>query len=233
MPKDDVTIRTVTDRALPMVIVDDPKMPKIPFAGIDEGAAARACAQHLVDLGHQSFAIVTFKLDADGHCGFIDRKRLKNSCYGLNRSRVQGYLEVLDNSGPDVSIKLWEWHRSNEEGGRTATESLFNEHPRPTAILAASDRLGVGVIEAARRRQFRVPQDLAVVGFDGIPAAKLITPQLTTIYQPMAEKGRLAVAVLLKEKPPMRTKVPTKLVIRQSSDPAILAADQEREIDVR
>jgi len=233
MPKDDVTLRTVTDRALPMVIVDGPKLPGIPFVGIDEGAAARACAQHLKDLGHQSFGIVTFKFGADGHCGFIDRKRVKNSCYGLNRSRVQGYLEVLDNSDSVVSVKLWEWPRSNEEGGRTAAESLFSEHPRPTAILAASDRLGIGVIETARRRQLRVPQDLAVVGFDGIPAAKFITPHLTTIYQPLAEKGRLAVAALLKEKAPMRTKLPTKLLIRQSSDPAILTADEEREIDVR
>jgi len=228
-----VTLRTVIDRALPMIIVDGPKLPGIPFVGIDEGAAARACAQHLIDLGHQRFGIVTFKLGADGHCGFIDRNRVKNSCYGLNRSRVQGYLEVLDNSSSVVSVKLWEWPRSTEEGGRTAAESLFSEHPRPTAVLAASDRLGIGVIEAARRRQLRVPRDVAVVGFDGIPAAKLITPHLTTINQPLAEKGRLAVAALLKEKAPMRTKLPTKLVIRQSSDPAILKADEEREIDVR
>jgi DNA-binding LacI/PurR family transcriptional regulator len=232
MPKDDVTLRTVTDRALPMIVVDSPKLPGIPFLGIDEGAAARACAQHLKDLGHKSFGIVSFKLGADGHCGFIDRKRVKNSCYGLNRSRIEGYLEVLDNGGA-VSLKLWEWPRSNEEGGRIAAESFFRERARPTAILAASDRLGIGIIEAARRQQLRVPQDLAVVGFDGIPAAKFISPHLTTINQPLAEKGRLAVAALLKEKPPMRTKLATKLVIRQSSDPAILGADEEREIDIR
>ena len=57
-PKEDVTIRSVADRALPMVIVDDPKMPKSPFVGINEGAAARARAQHLIDLGHQSFALL-------------------------------------------------------------------------------------------------------------------------------------------------------------------------------
>lgn len=233
MPKDDVTIRTVTDRILPTVIVDDPRVPKIPFVGIDEGAAARACAQHLRELGHQSFAIVTFKLGADGHGGFIDRSRLKDSCYELNRRRVEGYLEVLDQGGPGVSVKLWEWPRSNEEGGRAAAESLFKTQPRPTAILAASDRLALGVMEAARRHQLRIPQDLAVVGFDGIPATKLITPQLTTVYQPMAEKGRLAVARLFKEKGPLRIKVPTKLLIRPSSDPALLGADQEREIAIR
>ena len=100
MPKDDVTIRTVTERALPMVIVDDPIVPKIPFVGIDEGAAARTCAQHLRDLGHQRFAIVTFKLGADGHCGFIDRNRLKNSCYELNRHGSRSIFECSTTAAP-------------------------------------------------------------------------------------------------------------------------------------
>ena len=69
-----------------------------------------------------------------------------------------------------------------------AGENLLKEHPRPTAILAASDRLAIRVIEAARGFKSRVPQDLAVTGFDDVPAGKLITPQLTTIYQPLAER---------------------------------------------
>jgi LacI family transcriptional regulator len=129
-------------------------------------------------------------------------------------------------------VKIWEWNRSNEEGGRAAAESLFNEQPRPTAILAASDRLAIGVMEAARRHGLRIPQDLALVGFDGIPATKLITPQLTTVFQQMAEKGRLAVSRLFKEKGPLRIKVPTKLIIRQSSDPNIQGPDEQREIDI-
>ena len=71
-----------------------------------------------------------------------------------------------------------------------------------------------------------------MTGFDDIPAAKWITPQLTTIRQPIAEKGRLAVAALLKEDGPLRIVVPTKLVIRQSSDPARLNSPQETEIEI-
>jgi DNA-binding LacI/PurR family transcriptional regulator len=140
---------------------------------------------------------------------------------------------VVDRVGPDVSVKIWEWHRANEEGGRIAGESLLKEHPRPTAILATNGSLAIGVIEAARACKVRVPQDLAVTGFDDIPAARLITPQLTTVRQPMAEKGRLAVAALLQENAPLRTMVPTKLIIRQSSDPARLSSTQEMEIEVR
>ena len=112
---------------------------------------------------------------------------------------------------------IWECSHSNEESGRTAAEGIFKSEPRPTAILATSDRLAIGVIEAAVDHQLRVPQDLAVVGFDDIPAAKLITPQLTTVRQPMAEKGRSAVSMLLKENSHLRVKLPAKLIIRDST----------------
>jgi DNA-binding LacI/PurR family transcriptional regulator len=226
MSKDGGTIRTIADRGLPIVVVDQPLIPKVPFVGIDDRAAARACAQHLKDLGHQSFAIVTFQLDTDGHCGLIDRKRLKGICFEIPRRRIEGYLEVLDR-GPGVSVKIWECSRSDEEGGRTAAESLLKSEPRPTAILATSDRLAIGIMEVAREHQLRIPEDLAVVGFDDIPAAKMIAPQLTTVHQPMAEKGRLAVSSLLKEKGPLRLKLPTKLIIRQSTAAAILGSAQE------
>ena len=91
-------------------------------------------------------------------CGYVDRNRVKNSCYELNRLRVSAYLGVLDRGEPEVSVRIWEWHRSNEEGGRVAGESLLKEHPRPTAILAASDRLAIGVIEAARTANSGFPK---------------------------------------------------------------------------
>jgi DNA-binding LacI/PurR family transcriptional regulator len=232
LPRNDILLTTIKERGLPMVIIDQPRLAKVPVVGIDERASARACAEHLRGLGHKRFAIVTFRLGADGYCGYIDRNRVKNSRYELNRVRVSTYLDVLDKAGPGVSVKIWEWHRSNEEGGRIAGENLLKEHPRPTAILATSDSLAIGVIEAARACNVRVPHDLAVTGFDDIPAAKLITPRLTTIHQPIAEKGRLAVAALLREDGPLRITVPTKLIIRQSSDPATLGSAQEREIEI-
>jgi DNA-binding LacI/PurR family transcriptional regulator len=232
MSKEGEAIRTIADRGLPMVVVDQPLIPKVPFVGIDDRAAARACAQHLKDLGHQSFAIVTFQLGSDGHCGLIERKRLKVICFEIPKRRIEGYLEVIDCSGPEFSVIVWECSSSNEESGRTAAEGILRTEPRPTAILATSDRLAIGVMEVARGHQLRVPQDLAVIGFDDIPAAKLITPRLTTVHQPMADKGRLAVSLLLKEKRSLRTMVPTKVIVRQSTDFSILGPAQEREINL-
>jgi DNA-binding LacI/PurR family transcriptional regulator len=231
MPNDAVTIQTVVDRGLPMVIVDQFLLPNVPFVGIEDRVAARVCARHIKALGHRRLGIVTFPLHADGYCGPIDKKRLEKACFEVARRRLQGYLRAIDAGEPKV--KIWECPRSSEEDGRTAAEYLLSKKPRPTAILATSDRLAFGVMEVARKYQLRVPKDLAVVGFDDIPAASMSAPPLTTVRQPFEEKGRLAVAALLREKGPLRTILPTKLIIRQSSDPAVLEADQEREIDIR
>ncbi len=216
MSKEGETFRAIANRGLPMVIVDQPLIAKIPFVGIDDRAAARTCAQHLKDQGHKSFTIVTFPLGTDGHCGYVDEKRLKGICFEVPRRRIEGYLEVLKSSEPKTTIKIWECVRFDEEGGRTAAESFFTDVARPTAILATSDRLAIGIMEAARVHRIRIPEDVAIVGFDDIPAASLVSPQLTTLHQPMAEKGRQAISSLLNEKAPLRLKLPTKLLIRQS-----------------
>jgi DNA-binding LacI/PurR family transcriptional regulator len=217
MSKDGETFIAIADRGLPMVIVDQPLIPKIPFVGIDDRAAARACAQHLKDLGHERFAIVTFQLGRDEHCGYVDKKRLESISFEVPRRRIEGYLDVLAPSQSHVSVKVWECVRSDEEGGRLAAESLFREEPRPTAILATSDRLAIGILEVARAHRLRVPEELAVVGFDDIPAATIISPKLTTVHQPMAEKGLVAVSSLLSEKAPPRITLTTKLMIREST----------------
>jgi DNA-binding LacI/PurR family transcriptional regulator len=217
MPKGNVTIQTVLDRALPVIVVDQPLLPKVPFIGIDDRAAARACAQHIKDLGHQSIGIVTFALHDDGYCGPVEQKRLKTACFQLSRRRIEGYLDVLEPNKAEGSLNIWECPRSSEEDGKAAAENLFGNEPRPTAILAMSDRLAIGVMEVVRGLQLRIPEDVAVVGFDDIPAAKVITPQLTTVHQPMEEKGRLAALSLLKENGPVRLKLPTKLIIREST----------------
>ncbi len=217
----------VMDRGLPMVVVDQFLLPNVPFIGIEERAAARACAQHARDLGHRRFGIVTFPLHADGYSGPIDKKRLEKACFEVARRRMQGYLGAIESGGTKTSVNMWECLRSSEEDGRTAAEYFLAKKPRPTAILATSDRLALGVMEVARSYQLRIPEDLAVVGFDDIPAARMSAPQLTTVRQPFEEKGRAAVAALLKEKGPLRTILPTNLIVRQSSDPAALRADQE------
>ncbi|HEY5895616.1 MAG TPA: LacI family DNA-binding transcriptional regulator [Chthoniobacterales bacterium] len=215
--KDDVTFKLAIERGLPMVVIDRKLHSRIPYIGIDNRAAARACAQHLRDLGHERIAIVSLKLNFDGYRGFIDEQRVKSSPLDL-ANRIKGYQDVLGKGRSKIPVRIWESPSSSKEEGRIAAENFFLEDDRPTAILAASDRLAIGVIEAARSHGIQVPRDLSVVGFDDIPAAQVVAPQLTTVHQPFTEKGRLAVSALLDEKAPLRRELPTRLVIRQSTD---------------
>jgi DNA-binding LacI/PurR family transcriptional regulator len=80
IPKSSGTLQMVAERALPTVVVDQPTIPNIPFVGIDNRAASRACAEHLRALGHQRFAIISLRLDMLGHRGFVERSLL-SGCF--------------------------------------------------------------------------------------------------------------------------------------------------------
>ena len=159
-------------------------------------------------------------MNTDGYRGLVPAERLAKARFELSRDRIEGYFDVLGQVGPDRPVKIWECPYSIEEEGRIAAENLLALRPQPTAILAASDRLAIGVIETARRHRLRIPEDLSIVGFDDIPTSALITPQLTTMNQPLREKGRLAISTLLDRKSPLRYSLPTKLVIRHSTSVA-------------
>jgi DNA-binding LacI/PurR family transcriptional regulator len=217
MPNNDDTLRIVADRALPAVVVDQPVIANIPFVGIDNRRASQSCAQHLKALGHEQFAIISLRLDNDGYRGFVPAERLKTASFELSRNRIEGYLDVIAKSEFAAPVRIWECPYSIEEEGRMGAKQLLDLRPQPTAILAASDRLAIGVIEAVRQHRLRVPEDVSVVGFDDIPASGLISPQLTTANQPLREKGRLAICVLLDGKAPLRRTLATRLVIRDST----------------
>jgi DNA-binding LacI/PurR family transcriptional regulator len=125
-------------KALTDVFVDKASIPKIPFIGIDERAAARECAQHLKSLGHQRCAIVSLRLRGDGYAGFVDNDRLRNTCFEFSERRIQGYLDMVRNRSVTICVP-----HDTREKGKKAAESLFRERPRPSAILAGSDRLAM------------------------------------------------------------------------------------------
>jgi DNA-binding LacI/PurR family transcriptional regulator len=114
--------------------------------------------------------------------------------------------------------------RPNAPGpAREATLELLREPSPPTAILAMSDILAFGALEAAEELGVAVPAELSVVGFDDSPGAAHASPPLTTVSQPHEEKGRLAAGALIEaiergsRGEPSRTFLPTELVVREST----------------
>jgi DNA-binding LacI/PurR family transcriptional regulator len=116
----------------------------------------------------------------------------------------------------------------SEAGGRDAFDRMMKLEPRPTAVLALSDIIAWGIIEAARENKMHVPNDLAVVGFDDLLASRLISPALTTVRQPTIEKGKRAaqlfIQILRCETPTTEAEkvlLPVQLIVRASSVPPV------------
>jgi DNA-binding LacI/PurR family transcriptional regulator len=219
----DPRLDVLRDRGMPYVLVDAPEVADVSWVGIDDRGAARQAAQHLIDLGHRSFGIVSFNLVPDDFEGPVTPEREKQGSFHVPVERLIGYREALEAAGIGwASVPIEERHPGPggaSEAGRVGGGVLLDRAPRPTAILAMSDELALGVLLASADRGIDVPGDLSVVGFDDTPAAAGAAPPLTTINQPHELKGATAGRLLLDPPAagPQRVVLPTTLVVRASS----------------
>jgi DNA-binding LacI/PurR family transcriptional regulator len=214
-PAGDPRVEAALARRLPTVTVDQPRDIATSFVGIDDRAAAAAAARHVRELGHERVAVVTF---ADT---VFDRGELH---YELTTERRRGYAEGLGDAH-DPELVATAIPNSTEEG-RATTAKLLDLPDPPTAILAMSDALAAGALEAARDHGARVPEDLSVVGFDDSPLARQTDPPLTTVAQPQQRKGldaaRLLIEGIAGEDPldeDRRIILPHELIVRGSTGP--------------
>jgi DNA-binding LacI/PurR family transcriptional regulator len=206
------------------VVVDQPFKEGVPFVGVDDEGAARTAAEHLLDLGHERFAVVSFGLSPDGRGGIAGPGRQERAAMRVSRMRLRGYRAALEEAGlPWSGVPVYECPGSARELGHRAAEELFRSEPWPTAIIASSDQLALGVVEWMAERRISVPEDVSVVGFDDVPAAASADPPLTTVHQDHAEKGvlagRMLVLQLREEDFPGAEQLATRLVVRGSTSP--------------
>jgi DNA-binding LacI/PurR family transcriptional regulator len=217
LPADHPSVHAALERHLPLVVADTPHIPGIPFVSIDDRAGARAAAQHLLDLGHRRLAVVSLRMRDDGGRGFADSDRRCDPAYRVTAERLAGYEEALSGAGLSLDeVPIYEVHLNARTLAREAVPALLER--KPTAVLGMSDEIALGVIDGALAAGVDVPHDLSVVGFDDIPGA---TPRaLTTVRQPLVEKGRTAGRMLLEAiagHTPADVTLPTELVVRESA----------------
>jgi LacI family transcriptional regulator, galactose operon repressor len=193
----------------PFVVVD-PRVPLdegIPAVSAAHASGARAAVEHLLQLGHRRIGAITGP-----------------PAWMATTERLQGYKGALAAAGvmPDPALII----QSNFEmaGGESAARRLLAAKERPSAIFAFNDNAAVGVLQVARELGLRVPEDLSVVGFDDSEQAAIVTPALTTVRQPLAEMGRMAVSLLLRllenqRVEGLKVELATRLVVRASTAP--------------
>lgn len=219
MPNDSEAVAQVLKRKLPVVAVDQPNLKGLPSVSIDDRQAASAAAAHLISFNHTQLAIIAMDFKPDLYAGPVDARRVKQATFQNTLLRLYGYEDAMRQAGLNPSlVPIEERPYNSENGAFEAALTLLCRSPRPTGILAMSDRLAIGALRAAEHLGLAVPEELSIVGFDDIPLASQIRPSLTTIQQPLVEKGAVAAELLLGNADGKTSRVlETKLIVRESS----------------
>ena len=190
----------------PLATISGEAIPRHPGVAPEEALAARLVVDHLVGLGHRTFTLVAPSLTSPIWSG-----------------RMVAYRAALPAQRPD-SIRLLQCGENTREAGRSIASLLLQEPlpPGGMAVLAATDVLALGLLDVARERGIRVPQEVSVVGFDDIDEAAASAPALTTVHQDLQAQGRLAIQLATAggRRRKLRHAMPVELVIRASTGPS-------------
>ena len=189
-------------------VVLDPRHPvseSTPAVSAGHLGGAKAATEHLLSLGHRRIGVIT------GPHGWM-----------ASIQRLDGYQVSLAAAGIASEPRLIAKGNFTNDSGYWGALELLSLRKPPTAIFAFNDEMAVGVMRAAAERGLEIPRDLSIVGFDDLEKTRIVAPALTTVRQPLAEMGRMAVSLLtrLLERQPieaMRVELATKLVVREST----------------
>jgi LacI family transcriptional regulator len=202
----DPSVRWLRQQRIPHVLVNRYSDEGLdPFVGSDDVMGARVATQHLFSLGHRRIAHLAGQLTVST---------------GVLRRR--GYLAAYADAGIKADPELIVESGFVEDGGDRAAERLLSRPDRPTAIFAVNDMAAAGAYGAARRLGLRIPEDLAVVGYNNTPLASRLIPGLTAIHVPAHEFGIVAARLLLDQIEsgrlvPRRVVFTPELVVRGST----------------
>lgn len=179
--------------------------PEVPNVTIDNFKAAADMTSYILNLGHQKL------------CYLAGPAKVQ-----LYQSRLQGFLSAISERGLSIDSGLITNCDASIQSGFDTVSNLLNSGAEFTAVVASGDTMAIGAIRALNAQGLRVPEDVAVVGFDDIELSRLLSPTLTTIRQPQQQIGRRSMEMLLdlingKPMRNYRTVLDYELVIRESS----------------
>jgi LacI family transcriptional regulator len=206
MMADDPIVGSLAESKLPFVLIGrHPTNDKVSYVDVENRTGARDAILYFIRQGRRRIATIT---------------GLQNMIVGMDR--YEGYVDALRERGVQYIPELVVEGDFTDGGGYFAMQRLLAH--RPDAVLAASDVMAIGAMRAIQEAGLRIPEDIAVIGFDDIPLATRSTPPLTTVRQPIQRMGAVAAETLIDmiahpEDQPRRVILASELVIRSSCAP--------------
>ncbi|MGW2343095.1 LacI family DNA-binding transcriptional regulator [Streptomyces sp. NPDC001661] len=202
-------VKELTRAGLPLVVLDPLHLPhnRVHSVGATNFAGGLAATEHLLGLGHR-------------RVGYLGGPTMAV----CNQARMHGYRAALETVDAPTPADYVRHGAFTHQAGMLGAAALLNLDTPPTAIFAGNDEIALGVIEAARARGLRIPEDLSVVGFDDTLLARMAAPPLTTVRQPLREMGGIALRTALRLANGERVEshhieLATELVVRASTAP--------------
>ena len=200
---DDPELLNLLERGVPVVLQGQLPSVQVPFVDVDNQHGARVATRHLIELGHRRIGLIT---NAGLH-------------YTAAAACLAGYREALTNAGLPYEEGLVRYGNFTPQSGEAAIVDLLNE--KPTAVFVASDVVALGAMKRLQTLGVRIPDDIALVGFDDIPLARYLDPPLTTMRLPAYGLGWGAAELITRfiNRVPVENQevlLETELIVRES-----------------
>jgi len=208
-PRGDTLITRALDDGIPAIFIGRHPDQSVPYVDSDNIGGARMAVEHLIRLGYHRIATITGRQDLSS-----------------GKDRLEGYQQALRIHAIPLDERLVAPGDFTQSSGTDGMRKLLPL--RPDAVFVASDSMAIGAMKVIREADLRVPDDIAIVGFDDSPSALAVEPPLTTVRQPIERMGAMAVEILLSRLDGMgrepgqgpaltnRVVLPTELVVRAS-----------------
>ena len=213
MLMDDSLMQSLIDSTIPFILVGrHPTNSKVNYVDVDNVTSAKKLVTFLIGVGYRRIATIAGP---------------RNMIAGVDR--LEGYKLAMREHGIGMESNLVRVGDFSENSGYTIMQGLIPA--KPEAVFVASDSMAVGALRAIREAGLRVPQDIAIVGFDNMPFSERTDPPLTTVRQPIHQAGYTAAETLIhliadSESHPQHIVLPTEIIIRESCSTNRLALEK-------
>lgn len=220
LPNDHQVVEAIRSRGLPAVAIDSPRLPHLPYVTVDHRRGGALQMDHLLAHGHRRIGIVTDRLGAVHVPGCRSLARVPPAVETYLSERFAGFADALTARGlSKAEVTVIEAADIDLSSGTSAAAELL-ACSQPTAIITTSDVHAAAVLKVLRHQQIAVPDQVSVIGFDDAPIADLV--RLTTIRQPLEDKGKAAAQMLLDViagRSRRRSVKPVELIVRETTGP--------------